>query len=248
MLERIANNGYQDVVSWQPHGKAFRVHQPEVFARAIMPYYFKQTKYKSFQRQLHIYGFHRINKGVDKGAYFHNLFIQTDKSMILRMVREKIKGTVGKKNHGTHEIEAPNFYKDMVIIENHPAYYNNFNKTKRDITSMSKPAPITAEVSGVTAKNTYVCGVNDGRLDSWLDMAEQNVSSSSFKKSNFPISTGNAASSVVKKERIEDGEEVFFQGKKFHFVETSLPITPSEENFVPFVTSRGPIVYIPKCA
>jgi hypothetical protein len=288
MLEGISNNGSQDVVSWQPHGKAFRVHQPEVFARAIMPYYFKQTKYKSFQRQLHIYGFRRINKGRDKGAYYHNLFIQNDKSMSLRMVREKIKGGIaGKKNLGQHEIEAPDFYKGMVVIENHPAYCNSFNQTRRDFTTMSKPAPIKdmvfvenhpgenhpayrnnfnetrqefttmskpaapsmANISRVTAKNTDSRGV-EGLLDSWLCVAEQDVSSSSFKQNNFPLFTGNIASGVLK-ERIEDGEEVFFQGKKFHFVESSLPSLPKspvEENFLAFVTARGPISYMPKCA
>jgi hypothetical protein len=159
MLEGMANNGSQNVVSWQPHGKAFRVHQPEVFARAIMPRYFKQTKYKSFQRQLHIYGFHRINKGMDKGAYFHGLFIQNKKSMSLRMVREKIKGTAGKKSqHGgpQPEIEVPNFYKEMAAMENRPPYYNNYNQTNRNnFTTMATPTPvpIMADFSGVTTAN-----------------------------------------------------------------------------------------------
>jgi hypothetical protein len=240
MLETMAKNGSQDIVSWQPHGKAFRVHQPEVFANAIMPHYFNQTKYKSFQRQLHIYGFHRINKGMDKGAYFHHLFIQNKNTMSLRMVREKIKGPSAKKNHGPNEIEAPDFYKDMVVIESHPAYYNNYNDT---------PVPIMANFSRVvTAKNTNSCGV-DGRLplDSWLDMTGQKFSSSLFKKNNVPLFTGNVAS-VVAKENIEDGEEVFFQGKKFHFVETSVPTPAAEEDFLAFVTARGPTAYMPKCA
>ena len=33
-----------------------------------MPLYFNQTKYSSFQRQLHIYNFQRITAGKDKGA------------------------------------------------------------------------------------------------------------------------------------------------------------------------------------
>jgi hypothetical protein len=33
--------------------------QPKVFAQTIMSAYFKQTKYKSFQRQLNLHDFHR---------------------------------------------------------------------------------------------------------------------------------------------------------------------------------------------
>jgi hypothetical protein len=216
MLEGMANNGSQYIVSWQPHGKAFRVHQPDVFAKAIMPRYFNQTKYKSFLRQLHLYGFQRISKGMDKGAYFHSLFIKNNKSMGLRMLREKIKGTAGKKN----EIEeVPNFYKEMVIMENHLP-------TNRDFATMAKPSP-NYDFSGVTPNSgvTPISAYNNSgvRLVSWPEMNEQNISSSSFKKdnsfTNFQFSTGNVTSAIVK-EHIADGEEVFFEGKKFHFVET----------------------------
>jgi hypothetical protein len=43
MLEKMAKVGDESIVSWwQPLGKAFRVHQPDVFARTVMPRYFKQ--------------------------------------------------------------------------------------------------------------------------------------------------------------------------------------------------------------
>jgi hypothetical protein len=94
MLEDMATTvGHESIVSWQPHGEAFRVHLPEVFASTVMPRYFtKQTKYKSFVRQLHMYGFHRICEGRDKGAYFHSMFIRNKKSMSLQMTRQKLKG------------------------------------------------------------------------------------------------------------------------------------------------------------
>jgi hypothetical protein len=208
MLEQMAKNGSPHVISWQPHGKAFRVHNPEVFARAIMPHYFNQTKYKSFQRQLYMYGFHRTNKGPDKGAYYHDLFIQKNKSMCVRMVRMKIsKGTGSKKNQGEHQHE---------IMEGHPPqHYNYYNETNRDdTTTMAEPVPIrTADFSGVTANNNIYnstsIGVGGGCLDSsWLGIpAEQKVQ---FFSGNF--------ASVVAKEHIRDGDEVFFEGKRFRFV------------------------------
>jgi hypothetical protein len=55
------------VVSWRHHGNAFTVHEPEIFVKKIMPHYFNQSKYKSFQRQLNLYGFVCIPRGEDKG-------------------------------------------------------------------------------------------------------------------------------------------------------------------------------------
>jgi hypothetical protein len=117
MLEEMATTvGDESIVSWQPHGKAFRVHLPEVFAKTAMPHYFKQTKYKSFQRQLHLYGFLRIREGLDRDAYFHSMFIRNNKSMSLRMTRQKIKGK--KSSNPTNRYTAgdcPDFYSSGTI-------------------------------------------------------------------------------------------------------------------------------------
>jgi hypothetical protein len=105
MLEEMSKKvGTNSIVSWQPHGKAFRVHQVDVFARTVMPRYFKQTQYRSFQRQLHIYGFLRISKGLDRGAYAHPIFIRDKKSLSLRMSCIKIKG----KRKSTKKYTASN--------------------------------------------------------------------------------------------------------------------------------------------
>lgn len=92
LLADASARGWKDIVSWQFHGKAFRIHKPIEFVSMVMPRYFQQTKYKSFQRQLHIYGFHRISTGQDKGAYYHDLFVREDPSKCLIMTRKKIKG------------------------------------------------------------------------------------------------------------------------------------------------------------
>ena len=42
----------ESIVSWLPDGLSFKVHKPETFVKYVMSRYFKQTKYKSFQRQV----------------------------------------------------------------------------------------------------------------------------------------------------------------------------------------------------
>jgi hypothetical protein len=90
MLDDAVTQRYEPIVSWLPHGKAFRVHQPKEFADMIMPRYFKQSKYKSFQRQLYIYGYRRINSKslADFGAYYHEMFVRGEKDSSLMMQRQ----------------------------------------------------------------------------------------------------------------------------------------------------------------
>lgn len=51
-------------------------HKPDRFANEIMPIYFKHTRVSSFQRQLNLYGFTRINSGPNTGGYYHELFLR----------------------------------------------------------------------------------------------------------------------------------------------------------------------------
>jgi hypothetical protein len=70
MLADAERYGFQSIISWQPHGRAFRVHDQERFERIILPFYYKSSKYKSFSRQLNLYSFVRLTRsgGPDQGA------------------------------------------------------------------------------------------------------------------------------------------------------------------------------------
>ncbi|KAL7559055.1 hypothetical protein ACA910_018410 [Epithemia clementina (nom. ined.)] len=94
-LDAVEKEGLEDILSWQSHGRSFTVYQPDKFVQIIMPRFFGQTKYRSFQRQLNIYGFSRFQQGKDKGAYYHLCFVRNQRSLIRHMVRRKIKGNCG---------------------------------------------------------------------------------------------------------------------------------------------------------
>ena len=91
MLEEANRKGFEHVVSWLSCGKAFRVHDTDRFVNEIMPSYFNQTKYKSFQRQLNMYGFHRFITGHYKGACSHPLFARDSPEGCRSMSRAKTK-------------------------------------------------------------------------------------------------------------------------------------------------------------
>mmetsp|Transcript_53896 Transcript_53896/g.60217 ORF Transcript_53896/g.60217 Transcript_53896/m.60217 type:complete len:427 (-) Transcript_53896:256-1536(-) len=113
MLDAMEKNeGDKSIVCWQPHGKAFMVHKPKDFVVEVMPHFFNQTKYASFQRQLNLYGFSRLTHGPDKGAYYHHCFVRGKRDFCKGMVRQKIKGTKVRKSLSSED--EPNFY-----IEDH---------------------------------------------------------------------------------------------------------------------------------
>jgi hypothetical protein len=52
LLDESEIEGNQNIVSWLPHGGAFRVHKPKEFAAKIVGRYFNHGHYRSFTRQV----------------------------------------------------------------------------------------------------------------------------------------------------------------------------------------------------
>jgi len=93
MLEDASRAGLNNIIAWKSHGRAFCVHDIPGFVELILPKYFKQSKWTSFQRQLNKYGFKRISKGVDTGSYYHELFLRGIPTLSLDIQRKNIKGS-----------------------------------------------------------------------------------------------------------------------------------------------------------
>ena len=70
MLEDAEKNSFTSIVSWQSHGRAFKIHDEENFVATIMPRYFK-AKLPNLLRWLRAWGFCRITEGRDRGAWYH---------------------------------------------------------------------------------------------------------------------------------------------------------------------------------
>jgi len=91
MLRTSGTEGKESIVSWLPHGNAFKVHNVPDFVSNILPLFFKQTKYKSFQRQLNLWGFERIQNGPEKGAYYHKQFLRDESALCRHLTRQRAK-------------------------------------------------------------------------------------------------------------------------------------------------------------
>eukprot|EP00984_Skeletonema_dohrnii_P013840 scaffold5789_cov99-Skeletonema_dohrnii-CCMP3373.AAC.3 len=92
MLEIVDSLGLSDVVTWLPNGRSFQVKDPTKFMELVVPRFFKATKYRSFQRQLNLWGFIRVVKGQGNGVWYHESFIRGNPEMISKLTRTRIKG------------------------------------------------------------------------------------------------------------------------------------------------------------
>jgi hypothetical protein len=76
LLAEVERSGNTHIISFTPNGRSFLIHDPDAFMSDIAPTFFSQTRFTSFRRQLSFYGFDRISKNVDRGAFSHPSFLR----------------------------------------------------------------------------------------------------------------------------------------------------------------------------
>ena len=108
LLLSAESEGYKHIISWQVHDRAFKIHKDREFAEKLLPVHFKHNNLDSFHRQLNVYGFSKITRGPDKGAYYHELFLRGKYFLARGIARTRVKGTFVKGS--ANPSEEPNFY------------------------------------------------------------------------------------------------------------------------------------------
>ena len=88
VLDVADKDGLGGVMSWQPHGRCFVIHEPKRFDQILDKYFPTISKLSSFQRQLTMYGFRRITKGRDRNGYFHCKFLRNRDFLVTQIERE----------------------------------------------------------------------------------------------------------------------------------------------------------------
>jgi hypothetical protein len=234
MLSRVTEEGIDDVVSWLPHGRSFIVHDKRKFVEEIMPRFFHQSKFTSFQRQLNLYGFVRLTAGRDRGAYYHELFIRGRPDLCKTMVRTRVKGNGMKA--ASNPNQEPNFYAmesatdDAQPIADQPKSFS---------TGMEDMA-ITDSFLSSNAREIVHCPTDDDEEERPEAVSVTPHGSPEQKpkvvKDYWPMSrttlTSMAADIVIPclvdsyddEDDMDDlvpknGDEVYFEGQSFHYLD-----------------------------
>ena len=89
MLQQEAATGGW-IVAWNGNGTAFEIHDLKAFGHLLLPKYFHLTKYASFQRQLHYFGFRKWTKTMTTTCtYSHPHFQRNIAERQLSLIRRK---------------------------------------------------------------------------------------------------------------------------------------------------------------
>eukprot|EP00579_Thalassiosira_antarctica_P005667 CAMPEP_0201880834 /NCGR_PEP_ID=MMETSP0902-20130614/11315_1 /ASSEMBLY_ACC=CAM_ASM_000551 /TAXON_ID=420261 /ORGANISM="Thalassiosira antarctica, Strain CCMP982" /LENGTH=659 /DNA_ID=CAMNT_0048408915 /DNA_START=177 /DNA_END=2156 /DNA_ORIENTATION=+ len=95
LMEVLSDPEIANIITWLPDGKGFIILQKRKFALDVMPHYFKHSKFTSFTRKLNRWGFSRVSRGPEMGAYYHKLFQRGNYLLCMRMY-----------SHSTHKSSA----------------------------------------------------------------------------------------------------------------------------------------------
>lgn len=149
LMEVLDRGDMDNIITWLPHGRAFIVRHAQQLREVVLPRFFKQSKFMSFTRQLNLWGFKRITKGTDAGAYYHELFLRSRPLLSMLMRRQKIKGT-GIKLTPNPETE-PNFYS---ISKKRPLPLISMDKNKlQPLPPLSSTVSITRNAKQNSSPN-----------------------------------------------------------------------------------------------
>mmetsp|Transcript_24852 Transcript_24852/g.29302 ORF Transcript_24852/g.29302 Transcript_24852/m.29302 type:complete len:415 (-) Transcript_24852:409-1653(-) len=240
-------------ISWLPHGRGFILRKPQEFLEDVMPRYFRQSKLTSFQRQLNLYGFHRLTSGADKGGYYHERFLRGKPTLCEDMLRIRIKGK-GSKSARNPETE-PNFYTMCPIddlsfpTEDHslsivkdkkfmnPMLCSRQESTSRNDTYKNKiDIQITDQDSSREIKKhllSPVCVSSAPFFDTLPqhNQATHNYSNSLHSIKLMPSLTLSSPSETKSSGLVDDSDSLTFEGKGFHYIDRDS--FPSNEEYRP---------------
>ncbi|GKY95517.1 hypothetical protein MPSEU_000513400 [Mayamaea pseudoterrestris] len=102
----LSQKEFHHIISFQPHGRSWKVLKPDMFENIVMPLYFEYNNYHSFNRLVNAWSFRRISSGPDRGSYYNELFLRGKPhlQMYMRRLPKTHKKIPTKKSH------EPDFY------------------------------------------------------------------------------------------------------------------------------------------
>lgn len=138
LLKILSKSDREDIISWTPNGKAFKIHDKDRLMQALSPcYYFEATKYDNFMRKLNRWGFKIMKHGIDAGAFHHEYFIRNKPELCSKITRVNGKNDRKRKSkyHDGEQLHKKalnvvNISFNSGIKQNEHRKYTNDKKTQ----------------------------------------------------------------------------------------------------------------------
>jgi HSF-type DNA-binding len=235
MLEDADAKNFAHIVSWNPPGDGFMVHKKDLFIYEIVPQYFNQTKYKSFQRQLSLYGFNRVTVGANKGLRHHEKLRRGRYDLVCQMK------PVGYKPRGTTKLmqQQQDGMQPLTVASNAAAVPM---LTYRPEVSPSSPMTVVGAHTTAEGIPTVISSISMDKLctvspDQVKAVLQQRHVDGHFASPGM-VSEGEDSSSsddAVGDEELQDLiERGLFEGMGFYLTMPVQPsITPAHQEFLP---------------
>eukprot|EP00980_Cylindrotheca_fusiformis_P028162 scaffold22583_cov106-Cylindrotheca_fusiformis.AAC.33 len=169
MLEAAEQQGHEDIVSWNKDGTGFTVHNKELFTKQIIPMYFNQTKYKSFQRQLSLYGFQRITGGENKGLRYHEKLRRGERDLCRSMKPIGYKPRSSEAKEAVKPLMTPHGPPRLVNESNIPAVISTNSMSESSQETQRQGAPSPSESVEFTADGFPEMGCFEGKTFYLMD-------------------------------------------------------------------------------
>ena len=119
-----------ELIHWSNSGKSFIVEQQERFSEELLPRFFRHSKFKSFNRQLNLYGFHKVpsvynrslvaDNEVETLEFSHEDFQRGRPDLLCFVVRRKAGNAIypyAKGDEDSNESQPPKLADNLKISE-----------------------------------------------------------------------------------------------------------------------------------
>ena len=97
--DALSDPALAKVISWEPSGTAFKIHDQTSFVAKVIPRYFPKMKsYKSFRRQLNLYGLKVQNPA--ESTHSTATGINQDNLSMVSKTKIKVRAVKNQRNEG----------------------------------------------------------------------------------------------------------------------------------------------------